>query len=59
MLPSMEGTMGRFPYEKNYEKNFRDNSNIRVFLKVTLSSSGLLSPRVPSLSEVHKVMKFY
>jgi hypothetical protein len=35
----MEGTMGRFPYEKN----FRDNSNIRVFLKVTLSS-GLVVP---------------
>jgi hypothetical protein len=48
--------MGRFPYEKNYEKNFRNNSNIRVFLEV----SGLLSlPGVPSLSEVHKVMKFY
>jgi hypothetical protein len=56
MVPSMEGTMGRFPYEKNYEKNFRNNSNIRVFLEV----SGLLSlPGVPSLSEVHKVMKFY
>jgi hypothetical protein len=50
MVPSMEDTMGRFPYERNYEKNFRDNSNIRVFLKVTLSS-GLLSPRVPSFSE--------
>jgi hypothetical protein len=55
MVASMEGTMGRFPYEKN----FRDNSSTRVFLKLTLSS-GLLSPRVPlSLSEVHKVMKFY
>jgi hypothetical protein len=34
------------------------NGYCRVFLKVTLSL-GLLSPPIPSLSEVSKVRKFY